>query len=66
MTDRADSNTADSNSMRVSTAGTQDYGLSMSPPVWTKCLRRSDYAVFETDTGLTVRDGGDIELRLRA
>jgi len=30
-----------------------------------KRLRRSDYAVSETDTGLTVRDGDDIELRLR-
>jgi len=31
-----------------------------------KRLRRSDYAVSETDTGLTVRDGDDIELRLRS
>ncbi|KAA9397939.1 VOC family protein [Haloarcula sp. CBA1130] len=30
-----------------------------------KRLRRSDYAVSETDTGLTVRDSDDIELRLR-
>lgn len=28
-------------------------------------LRRSDYAVSDTDTGITVRDGDDIELRLR-
>ncbi|GCF15487.1 glyoxalase [Haloarcula mannanilytica] len=28
-------------------------------------LRRSDYAVSETDTGIAVRDGDDIELRLR-
>ena len=28
-------------------------------------LRRSDYAVSETDAGLTARDGDDIELRLR-
>ena len=30
-----------------------------------KRLRRSDYPVSETDTGLAVRDGDDIELRLR-
>ncbi|RLM95796.1 VOC family protein [Haloarcula sp. Atlit-7R] len=30
-----------------------------------KRLRQSDYAVSETGTGLTVRDGDDIELRLR-
>ncbi|WP_336339334.1 VOC family protein [Haloarcula brevis] len=29
-------------------------------------LRRSDYAVSETDAGLAVRDGDDIELRLRS
>ncbi len=31
-----------------------------------KRLRQSGYAVSETNTGLTVRDGDDIELRLRA